>query len=272
MNAKNKPVALVTGASSGMGQDVALALLAQGYVVYGAARRQMPQLQAAGGHELTLDVTDDAALVAAVREIVVKQGRIDVLINAAGYGQYGAIEDVPMGLARRQIDVNLFAAARLSQLVLPQMRAQGSGRIIMISSIGGKIFSPLGGWYSTSKFALEGYADTLRNEVRAFGVGVVLIEPGAIETEFMGTISEAKRLSGNSAYASLYRAFDHAMSATGKGSPPSVVTALILKAIKAKRPKARYAGGKLAAPLLFLRNWLPDGAFDRLVMLGFRPR
>ena len=234
---------------------MALALAREGYFVYGAARRPMPELTAAGGQALALDVTDDASLVAAVDQITQAHGRIDVLINAAGYGQYGAIEDVPMHLARRQLDVNLFAAARLAQLVLPHMRARKSGKIIMISSVGGKIFSPLGGWYSTSKFALEGYSDTLRNEVRGFGIDVVVIQPGAIQTEFLQAISEAKRLSSQGAYGPLFRAFDRAMAGVGAMSPPSVITTMAPQSPN-RSPTSKLrcisvsASGLRAAPLI----------------------
>ena len=180
MNNPKPPVALITGASSGMGKDFALRLLSEGYVVYGAARRveRMREIETGGGVALTVDVTDDASLTAAVDRIIREQGRIDVLINSAGYGQMGALEDVPMDEARRQMEVNLIGVARLTQLCLPHMRARKSGRIINISSIGGKIATPLGGWYHASKFALEGYSDALRMEVRPFGIDVIVIEGG----------------------------------------------------------------------------------------------
>src|ERR1700744_1173807 len=179
------PVALVTGASSGMGKDFSLRLLAEGYVVYGAARRteRMADLASAGCHVIALDVTDDASMVTAVDQIIREQGRIDVLINNAGYGQFGALEDVPMDEGRRQLETNLIGPARLIQLCLPHMRARRYGRIFNISSTGGKIAGPLGGWYYASKFALEGYSDALRNEVARFGIDVVVIEPGGIQSE-----------------------------------------------------------------------------------------
>src|ERR1700742_2749580 len=184
MSAPKTPVALVTGASSGMGKDFALRLLKEGYAVYGAARRmeRMADLASAGCRVIALDVTNDASMVAAVDQIIREKGRIDVLINNGGYGQFGALEDVPMDEGRRQLETNLIGPARLVQPCLPHMRAQRYGRIFNISSIGGKLATPLGGWYHASKYGLEGYSDSLRNEVARFGIDVVVIEPGGIET------------------------------------------------------------------------------------------
>ncbi|WP_042269905.1 oxidoreductase [Paraburkholderia heleia] len=273
MNTEIKPVALVTGASSGMGKDLALRLIAEGYVVYGAARRveRMSDIEAAGGVALAVDVTDDAALVATVERIIGEHGRLDVLINNAGYGQYGALEDVPIAEGRRQLETNLFGLARLTQLCLPHMRARHFGKIFNISSIGGKFATPLGGWYHASKHALEGYSDALRNEVRAFGIDVVIIEPGGIETEW-GSIAakEAERYSGHGVYADLVAKFRQLQSGDRKSPPARLISDLIVKALRAKRPKPRYHGGMLAGPLLFLRRWLPDRVFDRMIMSAMR--
>jgi NAD(P)-dependent dehydrogenase (short-subunit alcohol dehydrogenase family) len=266
-NTSSKPVALITGASSGMGKDFALRLISEGYEVYGAARRvdKMNDIKAAGGRVLALDVSDDNAMLAAVQQIIEEQGRIDVLINNAGYGQYGALEDVPLAEGRRQMETNLFGAARLVQLCLPHMRAQRYGRIINISSIGGKLATPLGGWYHTSKYALEGYSDALRNEVRPFGIAVVVIEPGGVESEWAGIAAEqAGRYSADGAYAGLVQSFGK-LQATARQAPAKVISDLIVKALKAKHPKARYHGGFMAAPLLFLRWILSDRMFDRLI-------
>lgn len=268
-----KPVALITGASAGMGKDFALRLLREGYVVYGAARRvaRMAEIVDAGGYALAMDVTDDASIVAGIDTIVRAHGRIDVLINNAGYGQYGAIEDVPMDLARRQLEVNLIAPARLTQLCLPHMRARRSGTIINISSIGGKLALPLGGWYHASKFALEGWSDALRNEVRPFGIDVVVIEPGGVQTEWSGIATdEAERYSANGAYAPLMAAWRKAIVRMQHASPPTVITDLVVRALRARQPKTRYAAGMMARPMLFLRRWLSDRMFDRLLMLGFK--
>src|SRR5215469_913275 len=181
-------VALVTGASSGIGDATARRLAPLGYTVYAVARRvdRMAALKDRGIRTEAADVTDDAALVALVEKIISETGRIDVVVNNAGYGSYGALEDVPIAEARRQFDVNVFALARLIQLTLPHMRAQRDGYIVNITSIGGKIWEPLGAWYHATKFAVEGLSDCLRVEVAPFGIDVIVIEPGAIRTEWAG--------------------------------------------------------------------------------------
>ncbi|MHA7772236.1 oxidoreductase [Roseibium sp. M-1] len=270
---KHKRVALITGASSGMGKDFALRLLEEGYVVYGAARRteRMQDIANKGGVALAMDMTDEAAMRAGVDRIISEHGRIDVLINCAGYGQYGTLEEVPMELARRQFEVNLFGLARLTQLCLPHMRAQGDGRIVNISSIGGKMSTPLGGWYHASKFALEAYSDVLRNETRQFGIKVVVIEPGGIASEWSGIAAEeAARHSGRGVYAGLVAAFAKAQAALGKQPGPKVITDLLMRALSSRRPKPRYVGGQMAMPILFLRRWLSDRMFDRVVMASFK--
>jgi len=178
--------ALVTGASSGIGEETVKGLLAAGYIVYAGARRvdAMHSLEAAGARVLSLDVTDDASMTAAVDAILRETGRIDVLVNNAGYGSYGALEDVPLDEGRRQFEVNIFGLARLTQLVLPTMRAQRAGRIVNISSIGGKFGQPFGAWYHATKFAVEGLSDSLRMELHPFGIDVVIIQPGATHSEW----------------------------------------------------------------------------------------
>jgi NAD(P)-dependent dehydrogenase (short-subunit alcohol dehydrogenase family) len=268
-----KPVALVTGASSGMGKDFAIRLLSEGYSVYGAARRieRMRDIEAAGGIALAMDVTDDATMVAAVDRIIGEQGRIDVLINNAGYGQMGALEDVPIELARRQMEVNLFGAARLTQLCLPHMRARKFGKIFNISSIGGKIVTPLGGWYHASKFALEGYSDALRIEVRPFGIDVIVIEPGGIESEWAGiAMEEAEQYSAKGPYAALMTKMRNSSVWRQKMPPPRIISNLIVQALKARRPRTRYHGGLMAGPMLFFRRHLSDRMFDRLLMMALR--
>ncbi len=271
MSSSSKPVALVTGASSGMGKDIALRLIKEGHIVYGAARRieRMADMEAAGGISVALDVTDDASMVAVIGRILREQCRIDVLINGAGYGEYGALEDVPIAEARRQMETNLLGPARLVQLCLPHMRARKSGKIVNISSVGGKFALPLGGWYHASKFALEGYSDALRNEVRQFGIDVIVIEPGGIASEWEGIAGEgAERHSGHGAYAEMVAKFRKMQGR--KLPPPSVVSDLVVRALQARRPAARYSGGLMARPLLLLRRHLSDRLFDRLVMLAFR--
>jgi NAD(P)-dependent dehydrogenase (short-subunit alcohol dehydrogenase family) len=255
-----------------MGKDFALRLIAEGYVVHGAARRtdRMTDIEAAGGRVIDLDVTDDASMANCVDRVIDDQNRIDVLINNAGYGQFGALEDVPMKEARRQLETNLIGPARLVQLVLPHMRARKFGKIFNISSIGGKFATPLGGWYHASKHALEGYSDSLRNEVRSFGIDVIVIEPGAIESEWSGIAGdEAEQYSGRGDYAGLVAKF-RKMQSSIKGPPPRVISDLIVKALNAKVPATRYHGGGHAGLLLFLRRWLTDRGFDRIMMTALR--
>lgn len=273
METSAKPVALVTGASSGMGHDFALRLIAEGYVVYAAARRidRMASIEAAGGHIVALDVTSDMSIVDCVDRIMRERGRIDVLINNAGYGQFGALEDVPMTEGRRQMEVNLIGPARLIQLCLPHMRARNFGKIFNISSVGGKFATPLGGWYHASKHALEGYSDSLRNEVRQFGIDVVVIEPGAVQSEWSTIASdEADRYSGKGVYADLVDKARRSKRRNFDGPPPRVISDLIVKALNARRPAARYHGGGLAGTLLFLRRHLSDRLFDWVIMSAFR--
>jgi len=187
-----KKVVLITGASSGIGKVTAELLAVSGYIVYGAARRveKMKDLETLGVKTLKMNVTDDASMVSGVEQIIAEQGVVDILINNAGFGFYGTVEDVPIEDAKYQLDVNLFGAARLTQLVLPKMREKGWGKIINISSIAGKFAMPFGGWYHASKFALEGLSDSLRNEVRDFGIDVILIEPGGIKSEWADISTE----------------------------------------------------------------------------------
>ena len=267
-----KKVILITGASSGMGKETALQLIKEGYTVYGAARRveQMKDLEEKGGHALAMDVTNEEQMKAAVSKIIEKQGRIDVLVNNAGYAIYGAVEDTTIADARRQFEVNIFGLARLTQLVLPHMRKQGSGRIINTSSMGGKIYTPLGAWYHATKHALEGWSDCLRLELKQFGIDVVIIEPGIIKTEF-GDVMTAPMMerSGTTAYATLAKSVEKATSDSyekGGSSPASVISNLISKAVKARKPKTRYVAGKLAKPLMFVRKYFGDRFFDWAVM------
>ena len=203
-----KKVALVTGASSGIGKETAKLLFQNGFTVYGAARRveKMAELREAGIKLIAMDVTDDDSMVSGVNEILKNEKRIDVLVNNAGYGSYGALEDVPISEARYQFEVNIFGLARLAQLVLPTMRAQHSGRIINISSIGGSIGEPHGSWYHATKFAVEGLSDSLRMELKQFGIDVVVIKPGMIVTEWNKIARENMlKVSGNTVYSNLVK-------------------------------------------------------------------
>ena len=262
---------LITGASSGIGKATALLLHRKGYRVYAAARQvaKMKDLEQVGIRVVAMDVTSDESMVAAVQTISAEAGAIDILVNNAGYGSYGAVEDVPISEAKYQFEVNVFGLARLIQLVLPDMRAQRAGTIINISSIGGRIGEPHGAWYHATKFAVEGFSDSLRMELKQFGINVVVIQPGAIKTEWNSIARENLRsVSGSTAYGDL--AQKHALmleNADNRGSGPEVVAETIANAIEAKKPRTRYATGGGAKLILTLRRLLSDNAFDRL-MLG----
>jgi NAD(P)-dependent dehydrogenase (short-subunit alcohol dehydrogenase family) len=266
----NTKVAIVTGASSGIGAAAARRLHERGYVVYAAARRieRMAPLAEAGIRAMRVDVTDDASLTAFVSQIISETGRVDVLVNNAGYGSLGALEDVPMAEARRQFDVNLFGLARLVQLVVPHMREQREGRIINISSMGGRIHLPLCGWYHATKFAVEGFSDTLRMELAPFGIRVVVIEPGAIDTEWHGVAGDNLiATSAQGAYGGQAAALVKVLSAGGLASRPEVIGDAIVRAAEARRPRTRYRIGLGAKPVLLARWALPDKTFDRMVRL-----
>jgi len=260
--------ALVTGASSGIGEAVAKRLARDGYTVYAAARR-IERMGALKARLVALDLTRDAEIEAVIQTIRRETGRLDVLVNNAGYASYGALEDVPMDEARRQFEVNLFGAARLCQLALPMMRAQHSGRIVNVSSIGGKFGEPFGAWYHASKFALEGLSDCLRMEVRPFGIEVIVIEPGAIRTEWGGIAYEnLLKMSGETAYGP-YAQRHAKMFARGAGtnlpSPPEAVANAIARAVAARRPRTRYAVGGGARTILLLNRLLSDRMQERLM-------
>jgi NAD(P)-dependent dehydrogenase (short-subunit alcohol dehydrogenase family) len=266
-------VVLVTGASSGIGEAIARRLMADGWRVYAGARRvdRMTPLRDAGAKLLALDVTDEASMTAAIAAIEKESGRLDALINNAGYGSYGALEDVPLEEGRRQFEVNVFGLARLTQLALPIMRRQRSGRIVNITSVGGKMHEPFGSWYHATKFAVEGMSDCLRMETAPFGIDVVVIEPGAIKTEWAGIAHEnLLKYSGGSAYAEGAQA--HARLLAGAdtsnlASPPEVIASAVAQALAAARPRTRYAVGGGAKPILFLRWLLSDRMFDGVMRM-----
>ena len=266
----NTLVALVTGGSSGIGRESVLALRARGATVYAAARRPMPDLEGRGVRTIALDVTDEDSLQAGVARVLDEAGRIDVLVNNAGYGSYGAIEEVSMAEARRQFDVNVFGALRITQLVLPTMIAQGRGRIINISSMGGRFSMALGGWYHATKYAVEALSDALRQEVRPFGVDVVLVEPGLIHTEWTQIAADhLLATSGVGKYADIAKNFAAGLRLAGPGmaSDPSVIGRTVARAATCARPRTRYRKGLGAIPLTVMIDLLPDRAYDAIVRL-----
>lgn len=265
-------VILLTGASSGIGYDTATRLAKQGHKVYGAARRidKMQPLKKLGVTPIKMDVTDDASMIAGVNAVLEAEGRIDVLVNNAGYGYFGAIENVSMEEARKQLEVNVFGLARLTQLVIPHMRQQGSGRIVNLASIAGKLALYFGGWYHVSKFAVEGFSDALRMELKPFGIDVVIIEPGGIRTEWgviaadhlaessKGTVYEQAALNEANAMKYTY-------TRAKLLSNPSVIAKAICKGVNRRHPKARYRTGMGSHSLVFLHWLLPSKWWDGLM-------
>ena len=268
---KVRKVVLVTGASSGIGFDAAQALAARGHKVYAAARRveKMEPLKAKGIEVLRMDVTDEASMAEGVESILKNEGRIDVLVNNAGYGFFGAIETVPMEEARRQLEVNVFGLARLCQLVLPTMRKQGGGRIVNTSSIAGRSVFYFGGWYHVSKYSVEALSDAMRMELKPFGIDVVMIEPGAIKTDW-GIIAahHLAESTKDTAYeptaASWAKTMDWAYR-SNLISSPRVITRAILRAVDSRRPRARYRKGRLSGTVIFLHWLLPARWWDALM-------
>ena len=262
-------IVLVTGASSGIGEATAIALQREGYIVYAGARRieRMEHLKPLGIRPVKLDVTDDASMRSVVQKIKKECSTIDILINNAGYGLYGAIEDIPMKEAYRQLEVNLFGLARMTQLVLPLMRKQHSGKIINIASIGGKITTPFGGWYHASKFAVEGFSDSLRNEVKHCGIDVVIIEPGGVKTEGISiAMNHLRRHTSSPSYIELAQKTHKLYTGTINSKlDPSAVGNRIANIVSTNKPKSRYTIGHLRI-IVFARRFMSDRMYDRLMM------
>lgn len=265
-------VVLITGASSGIGRETAILLKQAGFTVYGASRN-MEKLQALKGRGITilpLDVTVEESIQECIKAIIQKEGRIDVLINNAGYGSFGALEDVPLSEARNQYDVNVFGLARITQLALPYMRSQRYGRIVNVSSVGGIITTPFGGWYQSSKHAIESLSDALRLDTRGFGIDIIVIEPSNIETGFESVAIERLRKSTSVVYKKKADSFIKGLSKSYEGvSKPDVIAKTIKKAVTAKRPKTRYVAGKMSRTIVFLKALLTDRQFDRLMINTF---
>lgn len=269
---KTQKTVLVTGASSGIGKSIAKQLLKENYKIFVAARRieQMQDLVELGATAIKMDITSPEDIHAMMEHIKTSAEGIDILVNNAGYAIYGAVEDTSIEDARRQFEVNIFGLAAVTQAVIPYMRSKKAGRIINISSVGGKVYTPLGAWYHATKHALEGWSDCLRLELQPFGIDVVIIEPGGILTEFAEVLTEPMmKRSGNSAYSTMAKSLNKStteMYAEGsKLSQPQVIAEVVSKAVNASKPKTRYAAGFMAKPLLFLRWILSDRAFDSIM-------
>ena len=275
---------LITGCSSGIGRATALRLAGSGWTVYATARRpeSLADLAAAGCHVLALDVTDEDSMQAAVAEIESREGAVGVLVNNAGYSQSGAIETVPMDAVRRQFETNVFGLVRLTQLVLPKMRAQRWGKIVNVGSMGGRLSFPGGGHYHATKHALEAISDALRFELRGFGIDVILLEPGLITTEF-GDTATASIGEAPSANDDPYASFNATVGAVTKGaydSPmrilgagPERVAKVIERAIRRSRPPARITITPSAKLPIAARRLVSDRMWDAAMRRQFpQPR
>ncbi|MBF2707906.1 oxidoreductase [Flavobacterium soyangense] len=268
----SKKVILITGASSGMGKETAKALIEQGHTVYTVARRidQMQDLIKTGGHPIQMDVTKESDIQNVVDTIIKQEGKIDVLWNNAGYGLFGAVEDVPVDEARQQFEVNVFGLAAITQKVVPYMRKANAGTIINTSSMGGKMYTPMGAWYHASKHAVEGFSDCLRLELQPFNINVVVLEPGIIVTEFGDVmLKNINKFSSKGAYSSLTNKLVTATKKLydkGQGSKTKVISKTISKIVNERKPKTRYRVGLWAKPMVWMRIYLGDKLFDKIVM------
>ena len=269
---------LITGCSTGIGRATALHLAKSGYTVFATARRveAIADLAGQGCTVLPLDVCDESSMRAAVAQVESAAGAVGVLVNNAGYGSEGPVEEVPMEEVRRQFETNVFGLLRLTQLCLPGMRRQRWGKVVNLSSMGGRMTLPGGGVYHATKYAVEALSDAMRFEVGGFGVDVVVVEPGAIRTEFGNTaIARVDALGGSGDYAAfrdalktnIRDAYEGRMAALAAG--PEAVAAVIARAIEARRPRTRYVITAGARVLLGLRRWLPDRAFDAFLRTQF---
>jgi NADP-dependent 3-hydroxy acid dehydrogenase YdfG len=271
---------LITGCSSGIGEATALRLAKAGWTVYATARRPetLSTLQDAGCRTLALDVVDDASRQAAVDAVVEAEGAVGVLINNAGYSQSGAVESIPDDRVRAQFDTNVFGPLALCRLVLPGMREQGWGKVVQISSMGGKLTFPGGGLYHATKYSIEAISDALRFEVKNFGIDVILIEPGLITSGF-STVA-VRELGAGSATDGPYDEFNRAVGEASQDAyekgflsklarPPEAVAERIEDALNAKKPRARYTVTPSARALLTLHAVLPDRGWDAMLGTSF---
>ena len=268
---------LVTGCSSGIGLASARALLDAGHIVYATARRPetLTDLATRGAHVLALDVTSEESMSVAVKSVEAEHGRIGALVNNAGYGEYGTIEETDLDKVRTMFETNVFGLARLTQLALPSMREAGEGRIVNVGSMGGRFTFPVGGYYHATKYAVEALSDALRNEVRRFGIGVSLVEPGLIRTGFEGTAlsSDAAAAQGNSPYAALLAS--SASNTTGGyanrmlAAGPESVAKVVRRAIESRHPRPRYVVTPAARALIAARTLGGDRFWDLMVRAQF---
>lgn len=272
--------ALITGCSSGIGHAAALRLHAAGFEVYATARQteSLADLAAAGIRTFRLDVTDEVSMAAVTGQITAEHGAVGVLVNNAGFELAGPVEEIPLAQARRQFDTNFFGLARLTQLAIPGMRANGSGRIINLSSVFGRFAVPGGAYYAASKHAVAAFTDALRLELAGFGIHVVLIEPTAARTSLNANTAWVGDRE-DSPYAGFRQDLADWHAQTYAGPPRNIagrlavsaddVAAAITRAATKPRPRARYPVGTLAHGLFTLRRWLPAPAFDAFARTQF---
>ena len=271
----SQKVVLITGTASGMGKATAEKLIAEGHIVYGGdiQYEKNKYLESIGGHALDMDVTKDDQVQAGVEQIIKEQGRIDVLINNAGYGLFAPIEEVAIEDAWKQFDVNMFGYARTVKAVLPHMRQQKSGRIINLTSMGGKIYTPMGGWYHATKHAIEGWSDCLRLELKEFNISVVVVEPGIIKTNFYNAAMEASgKYYQDTSYQHMVpdMSSEDSQNLMASATEPEVIADLMDKIIDKRKPKTRYAKGRMAKLAIWYRDVFGDKAYDRLIMRSLR--
>ena len=264
-------VVLITGTAYGIGKSTAELLIDKGHIVYGGdiLVEENLYLNDIGVTALEMYVTNQEHIDKAINQIISEQGRVDVLVNNAGLGVYGAIEDVSMEDIYYQYDVNLFGLARVTKAVLPYMREKESGLIINISSVLGETYGPLAGWYLSTKHALEGWSDALRVELKEFDIDVVVVQPGAINTNFSNvTKTYIDKYRENSAYQHLYGEpiTDTGNEVLSNQSDPIVIAKVINKAMNARNPKTRYAAGAYSKIGIFLRKIMTDKMFDRFIL------
>jgi NAD(P)-dependent dehydrogenase (short-subunit alcohol dehydrogenase family) len=270
---------LITGASSGIGRATALRLARNpGFAVYATARNPgaLADLARSGAHPLSLDVTSEESMQAAVTAVEGEAGPVGILVNNAGYGEYGTIEETDLGRVRREFETNVFGLARMVQLVLPGMRTAGHGRIINVSSMGGRLVFPAGGYYHASKYAVEALTDALRFEVAPFGIKVVLVEPGLIRTSFGDTATGTLGQSAgpDSPYAPLNivagKQIVDSYRSRWLAAPPEAVAEVIEKAASSSRPRSRYVVTPSAKLLVHARRLLGADAFDAGLRMQYR--
>jgi NADP-dependent 3-hydroxy acid dehydrogenase YdfG len=281
---RHDPV-LISGCSSGIGAATAATLARAGHTVYATARQieDLADLEAIGCHPLSLDVTSEASMSAAVKTVEAEHGQVGTLINNAGFGEYGPIEESDLERVRAMFETNVFGLARLSQLVLPAMRRSRSGRIVNIGSMGGRITFPVGGFYHATKYAVEAISDALRVEVRPFGIDVILVEPGLIRTNFESRVNEGLELNAaelraarhqpDTAYAGLLAANEKnttdSYASDFLSTGPESVAAVVLRAVESARPRSRYVVTPAARAMINLRRFGGDRVWDRTMRKRF---